>query len=88
MCSKVRVDQPYANRQLIPIRDAAESAVTTPTVTELRRRCEPVTADTFLGDLAVEEQRLYGDAQTALIALGLHQPPPSCQPETFGSTEV
>lgn len=62
--------------------------MTTPTVTELPRRCEPVTADTFLGDLALEEQRLYGDAQTALIALGLHQLPPSSQLEPFGSTVV
>ena len=56
-----------------------ERAMTTPTVTELPRRREPISADTFLGEIGVAEQRLYGDTQTALIALGMH--PLSCQPE-------
>jgi len=59
--------------------------MTTPTVTELPYRREPVSADTFLGELSVAEQRLYGDTQTALIALGVHPLPPSSQLELFGS---
>ena len=51
--------------------------MTTPTVTELPRRREPVAQDTFLGELALGEQRLYGDVRIALTALGLH-PLPSC----------
>jgi hypothetical protein len=45
--------------------------MTTPTVTELPRRREPVARDTFLGELALGEQRLYGDVRIALTALGL-----------------
>jgi hypothetical protein len=63
-------------------------AMTTPTVTELPCRREPVSADTFLGELAVAERRLYGDTQTALIALGVRPVPPSCQLELFGSALV
>ena len=63
----------------------ADSAMTTPTVTELPCRREPVSADTFLGELAVAERWLYGDTQTALIALGVRSMPPSCQLELFGS---
>jgi hypothetical protein len=51
--------------------------MTTPTVTELPLRREPVARDTFLGELALGEQRLYGDVRIALTALGL-QPLPSC----------
>lgn len=53
--------------------------MTTPTVTELPRRREPISADTFLGELALAEQRLYGDTQTALIALGMHPVALSCR---------
>jgi hypothetical protein len=45
--------------------------MTTPTVTELPRRREPIARDTFLGELALGEQRLYGDVRIALTALGL-----------------
>jgi hypothetical protein len=45
--------------------------MTTPTVTELPRRSEPVARDTFLGELALGEQRVYGDVRIALTALGL-----------------
>lgn len=50
--------------------------MTTPTVTELPSHREPVTADTFVGDLAIAEQRLYGDLRIALTALGLYPLPP------------
>lgn len=60
------------------------SVVTTPTVTEVPRRREPVSADTFLGELALAEQRLYGDTETGLIALGVRQVRSSCQLELFG----
>ena len=59
--------------------------MTTPTVIELPRRREPISADTFLGEIGVAEQRLYGDTQTALIALGVHPLPSSGQLELFGS---
>jgi hypothetical protein len=62
--------------------------MTTPTVTELPRKREPVSADTFLGELAVGEQRLYGETTTALIALGLRPLPPGGQPDLFGSSVV
>jgi hypothetical protein len=59
--------------------------MTTPTVTELPARREPVSADTFLGELTVGEQRLYGEMTIALTALGLH-PLSSCgELEPFGS---
>ena len=57
--------------------------MTTPTVIELPCRREPVSADTFLGELAVAERRLYGDTQTALIALGVHAVSSSSQLELF-----
>jgi hypothetical protein len=63
-------------------RDGVIDAMTTPTVTELPRRREPVSADTFLGDLALGEQRLFGDARTAL---GAPRELPSCQLELFAS---
>jgi hypothetical protein len=69
-------------------RDRVNSAMTTPTVTELPCKREPVSSDTFLGELAVAEQRLYGDTRTALIALGVQSVPPSCQLELFGPTVV
>jgi hypothetical protein len=62
--------------------------MTTPTVTELACRREPVSADTFLGELAVAEQRRYGDTRTALVALGVSPVPPSCQLELFGPAAV
>jgi hypothetical protein len=62
--------------------------MTTPRVTELPCRREPVSADTFLGELAVAERRLYGDTQTALIALGVHPVPSPAQLELFGSAVV
>lgn len=83
--SKTRVKQVYANRDSRRRNgDRADSAMTTPTVTELPRRREPVSADTFLGELAVAEQRLYGDRQTAFIVLGALPVPLSCQLELFG----
>ena len=62
--------------------------MTTPTVTELPCRREPVSADTFLGELALGEQRLYGETTTALIALGLRPLPPPSQLDLFGSSVV
>jgi hypothetical protein len=56
----------------VPIVRHPDITMTTPTVTELPRRREPVARDTFLGDLALGEQRLYGDVRIALTALGLH----------------
>ena len=59
--------------------------MTTPTVTELPSRREPVTADTFVGDLAIGERRLYGDVQLALTALGLRALALGGRPELPGS---
>ena len=59
--------------------------MTTPTVTELPSQREPVTADTFVGDLAIAEQRRYGDVGIALTALGLHPLPPGEQLEPCGA---
>jgi hypothetical protein len=64
-------------------RGRIDTTMTTPTVTELPCRREPVSADTFLGELALGEQRSYGDTKTALIALGLRPQPPSCQLDLF-----
>src|SRR4051794_18258227 len=59
--------------------------MTTPTATGPPFRREPVSADRSLGDLAIGEQRLYGEIKVALAALGLH-PLPSCgQAELVGS---
>jgi hypothetical protein len=80
--SKDRVKGVYADRQFKVVdRHAVVGAMTTPTVTELPRRREPVSADTFLGDLALGEQRLYGDTRTAS---GPHLEPQACQLELFG----
>ena len=62
--------------------------MTTPTVTELPRKREPVSADTFLGELALGEQRLYGETTTALIALGLRPLPAGGEPDPFGASVV
>ena len=62
--------------------------MTTPTVTELPRKREPVSADTFLGELALGEQRRYGETTTALIALGLSPLPTAGQPDLLGSSLV
>lgn len=62
--------------------------MTTPTVTELPRKHEPVSADTFLGELALGDQRRYGETATALIALGLRPLPPAVQPDLLGSSLV
>jgi hypothetical protein len=62
--------------------------MTTPTVTELPCKREPVSADTFLGELALGEQRLYGETTTALIALGLRPLPPAGQLDLFGLSVV
>jgi hypothetical protein len=87
--STIRVERMYASRQFNDVdRDRLDGPMTTPTVIELPRRREPVSADTFLGDLALGEQQLYGDTQTALIALGLQTQPPSCQLEGCGSAVV
>ena len=51
--------------------------MTTPTVTELPRRREPVARDTFLGELALGEQRRYGEVRLALTALGLRPVAPA-----------
>jgi hypothetical protein len=59
--------------------------MTTPTVTELPRRREPVARDTFLGDLALGEQRLYGDVRIALTALGLHPAASPAETDACGS---
>jgi hypothetical protein len=60
--------------------------MTTPTVTELPCQREPVSPDTFLGELALGEQRLYGETRTALIALGLRPLPPANPLDLFGSS--
>jgi hypothetical protein len=88
--SKDRVESGrYAHRKFrAPDRDPVDGAMTTPTVTELPRRREPVSPDTFLGDLALGEQQLYGDKQTALIALGLQPAPPPCRLELLGCAVV
>jgi hypothetical protein len=62
--------------------------MTTPTVTELPCQREPVSADTFLGELALGEQRLYGETRMALIALGLHPLPGAGPLDLFGSSVV
>ena len=62
--------------------------MTTPTVTELPCKREPVSADTFLGELALGEQQRYGETATALIALGLHSLPPGCEPDLLGPSVV
>ena len=84
MCdvSKDRVKALYAGcLSKVSDRDGVIDAMTTPTVTELPRRREPVSADTFLGDLAGGE-RLYGDTRTAS---GPYRELPPCQLELFGS---
>ena len=62
--------------------------MTTPTVTELPCKREPVSADTFLGELALGEQRLYGETTTALIALGLRPLSAAGQPDPIASSIV
>jgi len=61
--------------------------MTTPTVTELPSRREPVSADTFVGDLAIGERRLYGELEVALTALGLHPLPTEAPLEVFEADE-
>ena len=67
--------------------------MTTPIVTELPCQREPVSADTFLGELAegelaLGEQRLYGETTTALIALGLRPLSPGSESDPFGASVV
>jgi len=47
--------------------------MTSPAVTELPRRLEPVSRDTFLDELAISEERLDGELTIALTALRLDE---------------
>jgi hypothetical protein len=47
--------------------------MTSPAVTELPRRLEPVSRDTFLDELAISEERLDRELTLALSALRLDE---------------